>query len=690
MCKTPAELLYRFVVLLPAVANDAVELNVEEVPGKTRATKIESAYNLRKYGDIFELLDQEARVTDIRKKEKKLGISSESPVESQLRGHRHFRNASSTLLTTVLTSYSIPRRKISSSAEPDMDPEVLAGLSINDYGGAVAEALKTNTTSWVLLNMATFYHRLLGNAHAGLECSRRALHFSPQKHKDIAMASIASILYRADYPHDALMILRAAIDISGGSAGAFTLMGFILASTSEFDAAVGAFSDAAKFAKDDKKLDEYRYAVRCHARVHRALSEQHQDLREIIRQFDNIGTLTRKVDAIWSVLHAVRTNSVQVLLHAYGRRQVPSTHSFRPDGSYDFGFPPHERKPLSWLDGITLHDATKAERFSRLFPGSDFEFVGSDWPTNEDCDLRQTRDIGSFRPTSVIIPWENKGFEFWSVVGRLHVAEVIPLPYCESVPYKLPSTTAEMFGPYKTVNSTQSHPDKDMQEVISSYMRRCGTIDEFGRKITLAQVLNLLPDWMFFDMAALYWRARGSPYQVAECYGRAFHAVPDNFKDVVYVGMASFFRFMNQSDSSLFLMGEIAEANTKEPATLYTIGTILGFHGFLSLSIRNYKLALLQDVSFYPAFQAFKNARCTQSLIAPGQKNANPEVEKYQIHRNGIIEIDIGILGLDIGSLRQSLAGIVQEDLLLDSRQNERVRKIAFSDLKKLANKKRH
>ncbi|OQV12244.1 hypothetical protein BV898_13506 [Hypsibius exemplaris] len=93
MCKTPAELLYRFVVL-PAVANDQSELNVEEVPARPCDkdwssvhsatelfvssaderihTKIESAYNLRKYGDIFELLDQEARVTDIRKKEKSL------------------------------------------------------------------------------------------------------------------------------------------------------------------------------------------------------------------------------------------------------------------------------------------------------------------------------------------------------------------------------------------------------------------------------------------------------------------------------------------------------------------------------------------------------------------------------------------------------------------------------------------
>ena len=69
---------------------------------------------------------------------------------------------------------------------------------------------------------------------------------------------------------------------------------------------------------------------------------------------------------------------------------------------------------------------------------------------------------------------------------------------------------------------------------------------------------------MFYDLSALYWRAVGSTNRAAECYGRAYHSVPGDYKDVVNVGMASFFRFLNLSDASLFMMGEIAESNTKE------------------------------------------------------------------------------------------------------------------------------
>ena len=37
-----------------------------------------------------------------------------------------------------------------------------------------------NTTSWVLLDLATLYWRARGNPYNGVECIRRALHYSPQ------------------------------------------------------------------------------------------------------------------------------------------------------------------------------------------------------------------------------------------------------------------------------------------------------------------------------------------------------------------------------------------------------------------------------------------------------------------------------------------------------------------------------
>ena len=98
---------------------------------------------------------------------------------------------------------------------------------------------------------------------------------------------------------------------------------------------------------------------------------------------------------------------------------------------------------------------------------------------------------------------------------------------------------------------------------------------------------------MFYDMAAVYWRAVGAPQRVAECYGRAFHSVPDAYKDVVYVGMAGFFRFMNDSESSLFLMGEIADTNTKE-----VCGGVFSCSGESSLCNFEFFIKLYQKKDF--------------------------------------------------------------------------------------------
>ena len=53
-----------------------------------------------------------------------------------------------------------------------------------------------NSTSWVLYNLAGFYWRMKGDLNQATECLRRALHFSPEIYKDVALVSLANILHR--------------------------------------------------------------------------------------------------------------------------------------------------------------------------------------------------------------------------------------------------------------------------------------------------------------------------------------------------------------------------------------------------------------------------------------------------------------------------------------------------------------
>ena len=48
-----------------------------------------------------------------------------------------------------------------------------------------------------MYNLAAFYWRMKGNLNEAVECLRRALHFSPENYKDVALVSLANILHRS-------------------------------------------------------------------------------------------------------------------------------------------------------------------------------------------------------------------------------------------------------------------------------------------------------------------------------------------------------------------------------------------------------------------------------------------------------------------------------------------------------------
>ncbi len=62
--------------------------------------------------------------------------------------------------------------------------------------------------------MAAFFWRFRGEPYQVSECLRRALHYSPQHQKDIALISLANILHRGRYSLEAAVVVHAALDIN--------------------------------------------------------------------------------------------------------------------------------------------------------------------------------------------------------------------------------------------------------------------------------------------------------------------------------------------------------------------------------------------------------------------------------------------------------------------------------------------
>ena len=74
-------------------------------------------------------------------------------------------------------------------------------------------------TAWALFNMASLYWRVSGDPQNTVECLRRVIHFAPAEAKDVGYIGLASVLHRYGYLSDAVVVARAALDITGGTVG---------------------------------------------------------------------------------------------------------------------------------------------------------------------------------------------------------------------------------------------------------------------------------------------------------------------------------------------------------------------------------------------------------------------------------------------------------------------------------------
>jgi tetratricopeptide (TPR) repeat protein len=101
-------------------------------------------------------------------------------------------------------------------------------MPLREAGMRLALALRSNTTSWTLLNLAGLYWRVKGNASQAIECLRSAFFFAPPHHKDVALLGLGNVLHRALHSVDAITVIQMSIQIAPRLAVNHFTMGNIL------------------------------------------------------------------------------------------------------------------------------------------------------------------------------------------------------------------------------------------------------------------------------------------------------------------------------------------------------------------------------------------------------------------------------------------------------------------------------
>ncbi|XP_023223356.1 tetratricopeptide repeat protein 17-like [Centruroides sculpturatus] len=141
-----------------------------------------------------------------------------------------------------------------------------------------------NHTSWILFNMAAYYWRVHGDADNAIECVRRALHFSPREHKDVALISLGNILHHAHQTEEAAIVVHAAIDIAPDNAICHFTLGNIYAVLTDYNKSRICFENTLKVQPDFKNAEQRLHAVLCHNKLEKALEAQHNSLQRTLSE----------------------------------------------------------------------------------------------------------------------------------------------------------------------------------------------------------------------------------------------------------------------------------------------------------------------------------------------------------------------------------------------------------------------
>ena len=358
------------------------------------------------------------------------------------------------------------RVNLSGSPELGLRNAITHRENVDDYGHLVYEALKKNSTSWVLYNMASFYWRIKGEPYHVLECLRRALHFSPRMQKDVALISLANVLHRTRYSNEAAIVVHAALDVSKElNVNHFTL-GNVYAVLAEYNKSVICFENTLKIQPDFEAAAKRKHAVLCHAKLEGALEAQHRTLQ---RTLDELRDYQQKHEYWQKQQDRLVHDQAQPEMKHYQQEtyddwktKKPSTTQYCQMAMRDGG--EHYlkcRNKGSIIDDFEFLNSWNSDKSASNAKGFDepsyvdymkpirsplytvkhpeipeamlkLPYHQQDWPTSEECDTFVHKFPNWNEYPTTYLPPENKGFEVKSLLSEaqgLEKGQEHPLPW---------------------------------------------------------------------------------------------------------------------------------------------------------------------------------------------------------------------------------------------------------------------
>ncbi|XP_058790229.1 tetratricopeptide repeat protein 17 isoform X2 [Phymastichus coffea] len=230
---------------------------------------------------------------------------------------------------------------------------------------------------------------------------------------------------------------------------------------------------------------------------------------------------------------------------------------------------------------------------------SNENFEKPDWPTESFCEslIPFVLDVKQYVP--VYLPPENKGY-----VTYLFVSELIgiepdkehPVPWYPPV-CQVQKIFNRKYIPPELVKATTGYnlPDSSLTPLLTALVENRvedAEISEIGQRILTATNSKVAAPWVLSMLASLHWRVIGKPRNALDCLQLALDTVPNKFRDVPLISIASISHKFSLVDNALSVTEEAFKINSVEPMTNFLYGTLLHIKGNYSGAIHHLKQTL--------------------------------------------------------------------------------------------------
>ncbi|EJD75230.1 TPR Domain containing protein [Loa loa] len=254
-------------------------------------------------------------------------------------------------------------------------------------------------------------------------------------------------------------------------------------------------------------------------------------------------------------------------------------------------------------------------------------YLSSSWPNKTLCESTYwhfSLPTPENLPQLFLSP-ENKGFKSSDLLGKylgLNDGEEHPLPWnppvCgidiseESLPaiLKLPGIHAAA----ERSPSLQFAEDK-LRMVFLKIMDDKITEADIAQRIGTLMKYKIGPQWIVYNLAALYWRIVGAPGEAVTCLRAALQIKPERYADVALVQLAqiiirSGISYDDHLNDAAVLLNSAMHLDPNEPIIHFLLGIVRILQKKHTIALVHVRAAVILDPLFQPAVAMLRALKC--------------------------------------------------------------------------------